>query len=433
MIIKKNSLFVYTIFCVVITTLIIIILYPYSFFKVALIPYVLSFYLFGYLLIHNFYISYDLINLQNVFNLFALLYTNYGIGELIIKNEPISNNYLWAVYLSYFSIIVFNVFYSNCKQRDFIFLNNNEFNNEFVYNSNIIRLTIFVLLLISLFAEFYLIIKSFGFSTYVSLSRGERTLNLKGFGFLTFYKSTIPLISSIYLFLFIKENRRTDFLFFLFSCSISIFNAVINGSRAELISIILPIIFLLSYFKKVSNRTVIFIGILMVLLFGLWKSLYNEHRQISFDSEFNTWIKVCSNVRGDESLNFFYGKTYMDTFANLIIPFTKVEALSDWYVRTYEYNAYIMGNGRGFPSVLEAYLNFGYFGIFLVYGFYGFLFKQFHKKTDLSIILYMIILLSIYQLFRSEAYSIWKNMMWFRIYPTIIIFIISKQRISIKR
>ena len=36
-------------------------------------------------------------------------------------------------------------------------------------------------------------------------------------------------------------------------------------------------------------------------------------------------------------------------------------------------------------------------------------------------------MISMHQFFRSESYSVWKNMMWFKIYPIAFIFFLSRK------
>ena len=113
----------------------------------------------------------------------------------------------------------------------------------------------------------------------------------------------------------------------------------------------------------------------------------------------------------------------------MLIPITKSEPLSKWYVRNYEFDVYIKGGGRGFSGVLEAYLNFGLIGNIIVFFLYGVLFKKISNyNNEISMIIFLIVIGSVYQLFRSESYSLWKTMYWFKIIPILIIFKISKRR-----
>lgn len=113
----------------------------------------------------------------------------------------------------------------------------------------------------------------------------------------------------------------------------------------------------------------------------------------------------------------------------MIVPITHTEPLSRWYLKIYEPNIYSRGGGRGFSGVIEAYLNFGVFGNIFIYTLYGILFKKLSNiDSELKLIIFLILLGSIYQLFRSESYSLWKTMYWFEILPTLILFRFSKRR-----
>ena len=87
-----------------------------------------------------------------------------------------------------------------------------------------------------------------------------------------------------------------------------------------------------------------------------------------------------------------------------------------------------MGGGRGFPATFEAYMNLGIFGVVGIYGLYGYLAKKININTELGLFIFLIIIVSIHQLFRSEAYSFWKNMMWFRMYPMLILYYFSTRK-----
>jgi oligosaccharide repeat unit polymerase len=228
---------------------------------------------------------------------------------------------------------------------------------------------------------------------------------------------------------FFTYKDKFSMLLAILSFGISVLNSVISKSRAELIAILLPFLFLCENYKKVSRKKLIALLVGSLLLFGVWKSLFSSGSKfLYYDSEFSTWYEICENVF-ERDLKPLYGKSYFDTLLNLVVPFTDTEPLSIWYVKNFEYDTWVRGGGRGFSAALEAFLNFGVLGNAIIYGIYGWLLKQvqfnMEKDDDKSIIIYMILLVSMFQFFRSESYSLWKNMMWFRVYPALILMWVS--------
>lgn len=402
--------------------------YSYDYFDIDLIAYILSYFIIGIITLVEVIKKNKLLNLLVVFNVFGMLYTNYYISQKIFSNSIVNIADINSMNMSYLAIISFNAIYFLSNKIDIFAINK--------YQSIVVwerfRLGLIMLFIASLCAEYYVIFERVGLINYLVASRGGKSILLEGYGMWTFYKSTLPLVSTFSLYMYLRYKKNFDLLLCIMSVSFALLNACVDVSRAEIISILLPLVYLLSYFNVLNNRQVVFCFLGIGVLFGVWKSLFGNDIVFSFDSELNSWYKISVNILSDKTLDYLHGKTYFYTFINLFIPVTGIESLSTWYVRTYEYSVYILGGGRGFPGVVEAYMNFGYIGIFLVYGFYGFLFKQMREDGFLSVILYSIILLSVYQFFRSEAYSLWKNMMWMRVYPTMIIYFISVRYVCYK-
>ncbi|WP_296878305.1 O-antigen polymerase [Thomasclavelia sp.] len=424
--ITKKEVYYIFIYSIITILSLIFLFYNYEYISSNFISFIASFFVFGYICILDFNKNKDIFSLGIVFNIFGISYVNYYIIESILSNQFIHPNYFWAMNISYLSMLSFNIVFYVSKQ-DVLKISNKTVNIS--YNIKKIRYFLIALLLFSLFVEFYYVIRAIGISNYFFMSRAEKSLYMSDYGIASFYKSTISLVAIVSLYGYFKKKNKIDFFIFLFSFIISLFNAYINGSRAELITIILPVIFIFKHYNTITNKMVVFYMLVFALVLGLWKSFYSQNRELSYDSEFNTWYKICYNVRKDD-VDYLYGKSYGLTIINLILPITKTESLSTWYVKKYEPNVYLRGGGRGFSGALEAFINFGYLGNMLVYGIYGFLLKQIKKDYDLGIIFYMIILLSLYQFFRSESYSLWKNMMWFKIYPILLIYYISKIRLK---
>lgn len=423
---KKMLSYIIYIFLVSVFEIFLFMSYSYSD-SAYLIIFAMSFYVVGFFIINEYYKTKSFFSLRNIFNLFGVLYTNYYIVQLIMNNINISKEIYFSMFLSYISILFFNIGYVISKQKKHQEYEKKE--NKGVYQTKIIIGLMLIFFIFSVVAEAYVIFYKIGFSSYINASRAQQAKLMLDYSILSFYKSTIPLTSMVYLYIYLKYNNKISKFIFGISFIISILNAIISVSRAELLSILLPILFLLNHFKKISTKSVIVLGIIGFVLFGAWKGLANgETNVISYDSEFNSWYTICSNILSDKTnFKYLYGSSYLKTIFNLIVPITNTTSLSTWYVKTYEYSVYLRGGGRGFSGVLEAYMNFGIAGNIIVYSFYGWLLKKMNKESDLDIIIYMILMTSIFQMFRSESYSLWKSMVWFKIFPVLIIFWLSRR------
>ncbi|MBP5470655.1 MAG: oligosaccharide repeat unit polymerase, partial [Candidatus Riflebacteria bacterium] len=228
--------------------------------------------------------------------------------------------------------------------------------------------------------EYYVVFYKIGVVNYAIASRASKSLLIGPYSRLSFYKMIIPLISIISLLLFFKEKNKHCIKIFIISFILALFDSLISMSRSELISLILPIFYLIEKDKVISKKVLIILVIGVFLLFGVWKSFKSNQMEIYYDSEFNTWYKISNNVLNYNSEKLF-GKSYLDTVINMIISFTNSEPLSRWYLRKFEYSTLEKGGGRGFSGVLEAFINYGFIGNIIVFGFYGFLMKQVHLKV----------------------------------------------------
>lgn len=395
--------------------------------SIHLLSFVGSFYFIGFMMIND-YFKEGMFSIRLLFNAFGILYTNYYIIECLSDNTYPRDNEFYAMELSYLAILTYNICYGISK-RDFS--NKTKINSNIYFNISRINLGLILLFIVSVLAEYYVVVYKVGLMLYLGASRAEQSLLRSDYSIFLFYQHTIPLISSVAFFLYLKYKRKTSLILFVLSFLMATLSAVITASRSDMLAIVLPLLFLCNYFKIITNKVTIALAAGGFVLFGIWKSLYTESIEVQYDSEFVSWYKICNNVLNDADEFYLYGKSYFNTILNLIIPVTGIESLSTWYVRKYEFDVFSAGGGRGFSSVMEAYMNFNILGIVFIYGFYGWISKKLNTKTDLNIIIYMIVLVSLNMLFRSEAYAFWKNMAWFRIYPILFLFYISRKKLRV--
>ena len=414
--IKRNFPITYLFYCAIVSFYLVAIISNYNYFDIYLLFFILSFYYIGYVILKD--TIYDsLITIRVVFNVFGFLYTNFYIIDCIEKGVPISENIYISMNLSYLAILCFNTSYSLVKQKgkgkvQITKIDLNTFNWG-----------LFIFLIVSIGAYYYVTIYKIGLAVYFFASRAEKSLLTSDYSILQFYPYTLPLISTISLYLYLSYKNKVSYSIFIIALFLSLTNAVITGSRGEMLIIAFPIIYLLRLFNVISAKFTILICIGGFVLFGIWKSLYTDNIEVQYDSEFVSWYRICDTILSDSSgFEYLFGKSYFQTLINLVIPVTNMESLSTWYVRKYENAVFLAGGGRGFPSVFEAYMNFHVLGVVLVYSFYGCLAKKINRSSELGLLIYIIVLISLYKLFRSPAYSFWKNMMWFEIYPTLFIY-----------
>lgn len=396
--------------------------YNYNFINIHYIEFAISIYFIGHNVIRNIFRE-GLFSIGVIFNVFGFLYTNFLIFQSILDNRIVDDYSYFAMELSYLGIFCFNITYNNTKITNSPTLLRADTINVKKFNK-----LLTCLFLLSLAAEYYVIFIKIGILNYLYASRAEQSLLRSDYSIFSFYQHTIPIIGAISLFLFLKYKKKYNLLIFIFAFSLSMAEAIISVSRAGMLALLLPVLFILNRYKIISNKFSVLISLGGVVLFGVWKSLFSDTIEVQYEGEFTSWYNICRDILKDPDTNFLYGKSYFNTILNLVIPVTGIESLSTWYVRTYQYDVFAAGGGRGFSTVLEAYLNFHIIGVAFIYSIYGYWGKKLRASTELNVMIYMMVLVSINMLFRSEAYSFWKNMMWFKVYPILIFYHLSKYK-----
>lgn len=394
----------------------------YTFWDYRLVITLLIVWVTGISIIFDFNANNALFSQCIVFNGFALLYSCHFVISSVFDGLYISNNIYYLQFLALVSILSFNIAYL-CFPRLQYF----QKVNFTQYSFKVVRYASFALFLLSVFAEFYVVFRQIGLNTILSNARATTSLLMSDYSAFAFYRYTFPLLAGIFLLLYYNRKQKIDLLLFLTALSFSVFNALIYLSRTYMLAVLMPLGFLSEHYKKISRRVLLIAILFIFLLFGIWKSMFSTQTVLTYSSEFGTWFRIGENILSDSSVSLRWGESYFNTLLNLIIPVTNIESLSNWYVRTYEYSTYLIGGGRGFSGIIEAYINFGIVGNIFIFMVLGFIFKQINKNSNFNIILYVIFLLSVYQIFRSDSYSMWKNMMWFKIYPTLLIFMLAKK------
>lgn len=369
-----------------------------------------------------------------VLNSIGYLYTNY---TYFFSNSLLYNYYSKCLILAIVSICSFNLSYLVTKKLNF------KRNTDCMYNYSFIGFSSTVLLIIGLSIEIYFIIYIVGFDNFISMTRSARTLLLLDSLYVAnFYKPIITLSCLLSTSHYICSLKHTFLqkVTLVLGFTVSIYNSIISVSRADFVALVIPLIYILYIHDKISRKQVIGVCLLILSCLSIWKFVFTkglslDYSSIQMNSELESWVKIGNNIINDLNngkIDYLLGTSYVDTLINILYPFTGIEALSEWYVRIYEYSVYITGGGRGFSGIIEAYYNFGIFGCVLVFMLYGMIYKKIFSRTDnpARILIQAVLLSLIYKVFRSEAYSLWKNAWWLQILPIIIIFKIAEIKVK---
>lgn len=377
-----------------------------------------------------------------VFNLFWWMYTNIYVIEILVSNASLTFIDQLLMLLSLIAMISFNIAYwmplSYFSNK--IYVKKSEHNIN--YNYKKIKFFVIIVFSIAILAQLYVIFLKIGINSFVFTDRSSRSLMLLPFRKFMFYEDLLIVVATISYFLKTYYNDKVIKFIFYASFINSSLLSIITISRAGFIMLVLPILFIALHQKKISNKNVTSLLITILLTFMVWKSVIYSFifktpliiDYSNFTNEFTTWYKIGNNVLSDllyGNINYEFGKTFLNTFLNLIFPFVNTESLSVWYVKNYEYSTYIRGGGRGFSGVIEGFINFSFLGIIIYFMFIGILFKiinYYKNKDSMYLIIYSISLPYILRIFRAESLSFFKTWWWFYILVIIVIFTLSRAK-----
>ncbi len=379
-------------------------------------------------------IVFNVSNSIYIFNfgmLFNVLWYIYSIG-IIVRNYVFSMQLnqiqLYILFLSIISLVTFNYGYliKSVAQKDL---------TDYSINSKSMKLLSLGVFILSVVVRVY-VVNKIGISNYIFYSRASRSQVLTGMKYLIMFYDLIYLSNVLLLDSYFRFGKKIFRNLFILSLAISTIMAIIEIDRSNFLKVVLPISFILYYYKKVSFKKLILLGLTLLCLFISWKSLLSGiifgnqiflNTSLSVPAETYAWTQIAENIiegLSKNEINYKYGYTYYKAFESLVRPiFQNYEALSTWYVKNYHYDVYIKGGGFAFSSIVEAYLNFGIFGVAIVFFLFGFFVKKIEYRVHLfNYRLFYALLLSVsYKLFRSEFYSIFKNSFWIWGVPIIII------------
>ncbi len=257
--------------------------------------------------------------------------------------------------------------------------------------TNSMQKTAMILLLVVV-AYFFVFLATGGlklFGTYSEYMNSPATSNgIYAYILILFYVGTMYLFALPEKYL----NYRREWLLWLFI--VLIFAA--NGNRGEFLYALLACIGLRGVLgAKLSKQQILIIFFLLFFILPGIKHLrhagiMNNLSSIVFNP-FSAFVEMGIQLRctvyvleemATNTFHYLYGASYYQPIINFLTPF------STHTTATAEFRGYF--GGIGFNQVIESYLNFKEFGVFLYYFFIGFLisYKERRVTNRLQLILW---------------------------------------------
>jgi len=360
------------------------------------------------------------------FNVLSILYLAYGTLEL----DLMYNYNKIVIYSSIFAIIGFNTGYITLKKY-------NEGYKKVNFNLNY-DLVIYGFITIATCVQLFLIFK-IGIDNFIFSDRVYRAGLLKAYGSLFFYEFWFNIAGLLSLHRYFETKEKKYLWIFILCFSNIMFLSIVSISRSAILYSLLPLIYYLNKMNKLSNKTisVILSSIFIIFLF-IRGVMYKQFLGVDVGEnvqlgELVTWRRIFLNVLPYYEHQRLYGYSYLQTLISFVNPLYKGESLSVWYVKTFEYNYYLSGGGRGFSGVAEGYINLGYFGVFAYFYLLGKIFKFFQTKDNnfWIFICGSYLMVNSYRIFRAESFTVFKYWYWFIVIPIIVSYIFI-QRINSK-
>ncbi|MCZ8537257.1 oligosaccharide repeat unit polymerase [Paenisporosarcina quisquiliarum] len=233
-------------------------------------------------------------------------------------------------------------------------------------------------------------------------------LDQSGIGMLTpFFSIYILSFNLIVAYrLVIKEHYPKTFL--LFNVIYTFMALMVIGERDLMLKVILGVIFLSHIlYKPISRKIIILSGIGMIFLINLLGDLksaaFDKGPRIEIEQSLlskvlnGEFISASRNlsvlINGSDSWTYYLGKTF---FWDIQVAFFNgSNSILEWFNNTYYPNLSARGGGNGFTIVGEGYINFGVFGVILIFIFLGLFLKFLYKKAINNVIWLIIYIASI--------------------------------------
>jgi oligosaccharide repeat unit polymerase len=215
----------------------------------------------------------------------------------------------------------------------------------------------------------------------------------------------------------IIKKKRVNYLSFLFSIP-GLYWGVYASTKDQLLIAVLGLLTYFTVANPIKNFFLLIIGFIFLILLAplglLWFSLYRSGVIINMEALYAVLEKgvirntdpagpiAVFNDLFNSGVDMKFGSTYLDTFYLLVPKFVwanrPLDVAEKYAQETLKY--WLPGQGLGYSLLIEGYINFSYFGVFIQYFTTGLLWGitwNLVKKIVLNISVY--IWLSLYSIF----------------------------------
>lgn len=323
-----------------------------------------------------------------------LVYSLFIYKISAIVNVSVFNNTLnIPIYIFHENLFLIDTFLIGLIITNFKFIN-----KKYNWKTNLQRVklkkfhtrSMYLFLFVGLILYSLFLIKAYGsiLNVFLLESRADVFLQKRGYGILEFGSYFVQIgFTGLTLIHFIKYNGlkiSKNLPLFIFLISYLLF-FLIGGERGEIVKVLIPIIGAYAIVKGLPKKlTVVIVPISIFLMhflsilraynvrdvnFALIADIFDSGRiNPVINGELLASTNVDVNILNDlasGNLNLKYGFTYFESILSILPRFfysNRPESLTEWYVRTYDYNVYSKGGGLAFSIISEGVVNFGYFG-----------------------------------------------------------------------
>lgn len=240
--------------------------------------------------------------------------------------------------------------------------------------------------------------------------------------------------------LIVKEKIPKAFIFFNLAYATLV--VVILGERDIVLRVAIASIFLVHIlYKPLKKRTIVIIGSLLLMSIPLMfrvKNLFVSDRGVLetdmgfmsqlLSSEFNAASRNLQIVVENKGLwDYFYGQTYVWDFMRAFFNGTQSATL--WFHEKFFPDMIARGAGNGFTIVGEGYINFGIFGVVMLFAVIAMFIKFLYKKSQKNVIwlaVYILTLPIMVYMIRADFTTLLAQVSKHIILPIVIIFIVKE-------
>lgn len=305
-----------------------------------------------------------------------------------------------------------------------------------LYNLKVIIIPLYFITL-GLTMVHLMYVYSNGLSDKYAISLDQSIFNKLG-SFFTIYILCFILLLAYNL---IIKKKIPKFLI-LFTFCYALMALLILGERDIILRVVLSSILLLHVFHKPLTRKAILllgVGILAIIpmlsnlknfAFGGVRTTYEDASFLVtlFGSEFISASRNLNKlIMNQDMWSYFYGKTILWDINKA--TFGSGDSPGVWFNKVFYPNLIARGGGNGFTVVGEGYMNFGVFGVILVFVFIGFLLKYLYKKA-LQNVLWLVIYVTSIPIFiyviRADLATLLTQISKHIIFPILIVYVVKR-------